>query len=314
VRVPLDGQNRGVVLPHAEPTAVRPAGRGEGPVWDHRAGELLWADAVRQEIRWARVEPDIGVRDVAVRQVGEPVSAVTPTTGTDWLLAAGHGLRALAPDGRIARLLDLDAGTRMGAGAADRAGRFFAGAMGAPEEPGSGALWRVDLDGVVSEAVTGLTAVTGIGWSPGDDVVYLAEGGAGTVTAFEYDADLGTLGAARVVVDVAEETDALLQGLALDRAGHVWVPLRGAGEVRRYSTTGVLEDVVPVRATRTSGCAFAGPQLDVLVITTSAERLSAADRAVQPDAGTLFITRVPDVVGQPAFRYRGPLTGLTRAG
>jgi sugar lactone lactonase YvrE len=303
-----------VVLPHAEPTAVRPAGRGEGPVWDDAAGELLWADAVRQEIRWARVEPDVGVRDAAVRQVGEPVSAASPTTGTDWLLAAGQGLRALSPDGRVGRLLDLDAGTRMGAGAADRAGRFFAGVMDAGEEPGSGALWRIDLDGVVSVAVTGLTAVTGIGWSPGADVVYLAEADAGTVTAFEYDTDLGTLGSAHVVVDVAEEAEVLLHGLAVDRAGHVWVPLWGAGEVRRYNTTGVLEDVVPVRATRTSGCAFAGRQLDVLVITTSAERLSAADQAVQPDAGRLFITRVPDVVGQPAFRYRGPLTGLTRAG
>jgi sugar lactone lactonase YvrE len=77
---------------------------------------------------------------------------------------------------------------------------------------------------------------------------------------------------------------------------------------------GALEDVVPLRATRTTGCAFAGPALGLLVITTSAEGLSAADQAAQPDAGRLFTTRVPDVVGRPAFPYRGPLSRLTRAG
>jgi sugar lactone lactonase YvrE len=134
------------------------------------------------------------------------------------------------------------------------------------------------------------------------------------VVSFDYDVDLGARGASREVLDVAGEADVMLRGLAVDRAGHLWVALWGAGEVRRYSTMGVLEDVVPLRATRTTGCAFAGPVLDVLVISTSAEGLSPADQAAQPDAGKLFTTRVPDVVGRPAFRYRGPLRRLTRAG
>jgi sugar lactone lactonase YvrE len=66
---------------------------------------------------------------------------------------------------------------------------------------------------------------------------------------------------------------------------------------------------VPV--TQPTGCTFAGPALDVLVVTTAVEGLSDVDRAVQSDAGRLFTVHVPDVVGRSAFRYRGPLRSLT---
>ena len=50
------GQKLLVVPLEAEPTPVRPARYGQGPVWDDGAGELLWADAAGW-IRWARVGP-----------------------------------------------------------------------------------------------------------------------------------------------------------------------------------------------------------------------------------------------------------------
>jgi sugar lactone lactonase YvrE len=255
------------------------------------------------------------VRDAAVRQVGEPVGAVTPTTSPGWLLAAGDGFRSLTPDGRVSSLLRLrreDGGPmRMCAGACDRAGRFFAGAAAPGDKAGAGLLYRVDVDGVVSVAHAGLSVLTGIGWSPDDDVVYLADAAAGTVTAVDYDVDLGTLGRARMVLDLDE--GCMPHGLTVDLAGHLWAALSGAGEVRRYGPGGVLEQVVMLRATRATGCAFAGAGLDVLVVTTSAEGLSAAEQMVQPDAGRLFTVRVADVVGRPPVAYRGPLRTLTRA-
>ena len=82
----------------------------------------------------------------------------------------------------MAVLLDLGGdggGLRTCSGAYDCSGRFFAGAARPDEEPGGGALHRVDLDGVVGTAHTGATAPTVIGWSPHDDVLYLADAGAG---------------------------------------------------------------------------------------------------------------------------------------
>jgi sugar lactone lactonase YvrE len=301
-------------LIEAVPAPVRPARRGVGPVWDDGARELLWVDTAGQ-VRWGAVDAAGGVRDVAVRPVGEPVAAVALTTSTGWLVAAGSGFRVLGPDGAVSALLDLEGAGRMCGGACDRAGRFFAGVTGLREheEAGPGALYRVDLDGVVSTAATGLIEPAGIAWSPDDDILYLADPGARTVTAYDYDADLGALDRPRVVLDFPVDEPMIPAGLTVDRAGHLWVALEDGGQVRRYSSAGRPEGAVRVPAKQTTGCTFAGPGLDVLVVTTSAEGLPDPDRSVQPDAGRLFTVRVPDVVGRGAFRYRGPLRSLRNA-
>jgi sugar lactone lactonase YvrE len=300
----------------AEPTSVRPARHAAGPVWDDAANELLWVDTAGQ-VRWGRVAGDGGVSDLAVRPVGHPVGAVARTPGSGWLLASGSGFRALTPDGQVTDLLSVtgESGppSRMCSGGCDRAGRFFAGMGGEQADPGAGALYRVDVDGTVLAALTGPTVVTGIAWSPDDDVLYLADSGPGTVTASDYDPDLGVVGSPRLLLDFHGGGSGTPHGIATDRAGHLWVSLWGVGEVRRYSATGTPEAVVQVPATQVTGCAFAGAALDVLVVSTAAEGLSTREQVAQPDAGRLFTTRVPDVAGRPAPTYRGPLRGLTRA-
>jgi sugar lactone lactonase YvrE len=299
-----------------QPAPVRPARHGEGPVWDDGAGELLWVDIAVGEVRWARVDAAGTVTETAARRVGEPVSAVTPTTSLGWLVAAGGGFRHLLPNGDVSVLLDLagEGGgrTRMNDGACDRAGRFFAGTMGLDEQPGAGSLYRVDLDGTVVTVLTGLTVSNGIAWSSDDDVLYLSDSGTRTVTAFDYDVDLGTLDRPRVLLEFADDEPGTPDGLTVDRQGHLWIALWGGGQVRRYSAEGVLEDVLRVPATKTSSCTFAGPGLETLVVSTSAEGLSVREQAVQPDAGRLFTARVPHVVGRAASPYRGPLRDLTQ--
>ena len=67
--------------------------------------------------------------------------------------------------------------------------------------------------------------------------------------------------------------------------------------------------MVEVPVAQTSACCFAGPDRDLLVVTTSAEGMSDADRAGQPDAGRLFTAR-PGATAPPASPYRGPLDAL----
>jgi sugar lactone lactonase YvrE len=53
-----------------------------------------------------------------------------------------------------------------------------------------------------------------------------------------------------------------------------------------------------------TSCAFGGPDLDQLYITSASYRLTAAELAGQPLAGSLF-RAVPGVRGVPAFEYAG---------
>ena len=165
---------------------------------------------------------------------------------------------------------------------------------------------------MVSIALTDLQEPAAIAWSP-DDVLYLADSGARTVTAYDYDPDLGTADRPRVLLDFPMDEPAIPSGLTVDQAGHLWVALTGGGQVRRYSSTGRPEEVVRVPVSQPTGCTFVGPGLETLVVTTSAEGLSDLDRAVQRDAGRLFTTQVLDVIGRGTFRYRGPLRSLISA-
>ena len=300
----------------ATPAALSPADHGEGPTWDAATGELLWVDISAGLVRRAAVAADGGLTEIAAHRGGDTVGAVVPAAAGGWLLAADGGFTHLADDGTARVLLDLageggdpaGGGTRMNDAACDRAGRFFAGTMAFDQRPGAGALYRLDLDGTVTTVLDGLTISNGIGWSPDDRIVYLADSGPGLVHAFDYDPGPGTFRAGRVLLEFAGD-DGVADGLTVDDEGCLWTALWGAGQVRRWSPDGDLLAVVEVPVAQTSSCAFAGPGRDLLVISTSAEGMDDAARATQPDAGRLFTAR-PGVTGPAAFPYRGPLDGL----
>jgi sugar lactone lactonase YvrE len=70
----------------------------------------------------------------------------------------------------------------------------------------------------------------------------------------------------------------------------------GGSCVRRYTTDGVVADVVEVPAAHTTKPAFGGPDMTDLYITTAA--------GDEPFAGGLFVAR-PGVSGMPAHAYAG---------
>jgi sugar lactone lactonase YvrE len=307
-----------VIHLQATAAALPPATHGEGPVWDADRQELLWVDITAGRVRRATVGADGVLAGVAVHEVGGTVGVVVPAAGGGWLLGAGPGITHLTADGEPRVLLELpgeggsaDAGgTRMNDGACDRAGRFFTGTMAFDEQPGAGALYRVDLDGAVSTVLDGLTVSNGIGFSPDDRTVYLSDSGAAVVWAFDYDLATGVFGQRRVLLDFSDDpASGVADGLTVDDEGCLWTALWSGGAVRRYSPDGELLAVVEVPTDNTTSCAFAGAGRDLLVISTSQHGLSDEQRAAQPDAGRLFTVR-PGVPGAAANPYRGPLTRL----
>jgi sugar lactone lactonase YvrE len=179
--------------------------------------------------------------------------------------------------------------------------------MAFDQRPGAGALYCLDLDGTVRTLLDGLTVSNGLGWSPDGGTFYLADSGPGLLWAYDYDVGAGTLGTGRVLLEFG--ADAVADGLGVDDEGCLWTALWGGGQVRRYSPGGDLLAVVEVPVAQTSACCFAGPDRDLLVVTTSTEGMDEADVAAQPDAGRVFLAR-PGVTGPAASPYRGPLGAL----
>jgi sugar lactone lactonase YvrE len=172
------------------------------------------------------------------------------------------------------------------------------------EAPGAGVLYRLELDGTCTTVLTGLTISNGIGWSPDGSVMYLSDSGTSRIDRFDFDAATGDISGRRTIVQIAEP-DVAPDGLTVDTAGDVWVALWGGAAVRCYSPEGSLLATVPVPVDRPTSCAFGGPDLSTLFITTAREGLDDSARARQPDAGRVFRVDGLGASGAPCSIYRG---------
>jgi sugar lactone lactonase YvrE len=286
-------------LTAALPSTTEQTLLGEGARWDARRGELL-AGRVYRDL----VAPDGSLFLVASYDVPGTVGAIAPIQGDDgWLLAAGRGFAHLSPDGSLRTLAEVSrAGTRMNDGACDPQGRFWAGTMADDHHAGGGALYRFDWAGRTELMLNGLTISNGLGWSPDGRTMYLVDSGPRVVHAFAFDGDRGTISDGRVLVAVPAEVGAP-DGMTVDADGDLWVAIYGGGRVHRYSPDGVLREVATVPAAQSTSCAFAGPGLRRLYVTTATEAWSDEQRRAEPAAGLVYWFDT-DATGRPTTPFR----------
>jgi sugar lactone lactonase YvrE len=277
---------------------------GEGLRWDARRHEILGVDILHGRIYRGQVADDGGISRVAAYWVPGTVGAVTPVEDDDgWLLAAGRGFVHLSPDGSVRPLAEVSPpGTRMNDGACDPQGRLWAGTLADDFRAGGGALYRLDGSGHIDLVLSDLTISNGLGWSPDGATMYLADSGPRVIHAYDFDTETGSISNGRVLVSVDEEVGTP-DGLTVDADGHLWVAIYGGGQVRRYSPEGGLLDTLPVPAEQSTSCAFAGPGLTRLYVTTATEGWSDEQRRADPAAGVVYRFET-DATGRPANPFR----------
>ena len=132
--------------------------------------------------------------------------------------------------------------------------------------------------------------------------VIVVPGGTRVVHAFTFDGGRGTISDGRVLVTVAQEVGAP-DGLTVDAAGDLWVAVYYGGRVQRYSPDGELLQVLRVPAVQSTSCAFAGPRLNMLFVTTATEGWSDEQRRAEPTAGLTYRFDT-EATGCPAAPFR----------
>ena len=276
---------------------------GEGARWDARRGELLRVDIMDGLVFRDRVDDDGGLIPVRTYEVPGTVGAITPVEGDEgWLLASNRGFVHLSLDGSLHALVEVaPEGTRMNDAACDPQGRFWAGTKAHDNHAGGGALYRLDGGGHTEVMLDGLTISNGLGWSPDGATMYLADTIPRVIHAFAFDGERGTISNGRVLVKVTEGAGP--DGLTVDAAGDIWVAIFGAGRVQRYSPDGVLREELHVPAMETTSCAFAGPKLNHLYVTTATEDWSDEQRRAEPAAGLTY-RFATNATGRPAAPFR----------
>ncbi len=260
---------------------------GEGPVWSVRDQTLYWVDIV-----------------------GRRAHSYSPSTGrrNGWSLPSEIGALALRNSGGVLvalrsgfTLLDLDTGNLtpvhdpepdlpenlFNDGAVDRAGRFWAGTLHQDEVEPLGSLYRLDADGTCARMLTDLIISNGIGWSPDDATMYLSDSGQHRIFAFDFDLGRGEISRQRTFAEI-DERDGVPDGLTVDSEGHVWAAIWDGGALRRYAPDGALVEVIELPVPRPTSCAFGGPRLTTLFITSARDGLTDSQLEAAPLSGSLL--------------------------
>lgn len=286
-----------------EPVLAADTALGEGPVWDVERQCLLFVDIMRGAVH--AFDPRSG-RD-RVYHVDQPVGAIACAVRGDWVIAAGRGFSRLDPStGRVTPLAEAAPGredVRMNDGYVDRRGRFWAGTLSLTRESGRGALYRLDPDGSVHTMVAPVTTSNGIDWSVDGGLMYYIDTRTDRVDVFDFDEPTGDLRNRRPFAAIAPG-EGHPDGLVVDALGGVWVALWRGHELRRYTPDGRLDRRVAIPASLVTKCAFGGPALDEVYVTTAWIDLSASEREQEPLAGSLF-RFAPGMTGRPPNRFAG---------
>jgi len=235
------------------------------------------------------------------------VGAAALTAAGDLVLAVRDGFARLDLDsGKVRAIADVEADLpdqRMNDGKCDPAGRFWAGTMALDKRPGAGALYRLDPDGRVHRILDGVSISNGLDWSDDGRLMYYVDTPTRSIDVFDFDVASGAIANRRALARV-ERGDGWPDGLTLDADGYIWVALWAGAAVRRYAPDGTLDRVVAVPTTYPTSCAFGGPDLQDLYVTTAATALTPEERLREPLAGGLFRCR-PGVQGRPPHRFKG---------
>jgi sugar lactone lactonase YvrE len=269
---------------------------GETPTYDQRTGQLHWVDMEAGDLMTMD-----GAGAIDRLHVDRIAACWRPRVNGGAVIGTEHGYAFIGADSSVeVHSIFTDPALRMNDGSCDPQGRYYCGSMAYDETPGAGTLYRLDVDGTVSVALTATTISNGMVWSLDGTQVYYIDTPTRRVDVFDFDAAAGTLHDRRPVVTI-DPAVGHPDGMTIDAEGGLWVALWDGRAVHRYDPDGTLTEVIEVAASQTTACAFGGADLDELYITTSRRDI---DPSAEPLAGALFRVR-PGVSGVPVLMYGG---------
>jgi sugar lactone lactonase YvrE len=272
---------------------------GEGPVWDPDRRRLLWVDIIPGKVFAGRLDPFTIDQEWSFTGM---VGAVAVSAEGSLLIAEQETLTRVDPDGTrtpLARVLPAGGGSRLNDGAVDPEGRFLIGSMSLTDVTGATGELLARLEGgKLINLDHDLTLSNGLAWI--GDRLYSIDSIPGVIYGRDYpkgpspqdpspqDPSPQSPNPAGPREELFRISGGLPDGMCADREGNLWIAVHGAGRVECRTPAGDLRAVVELDSPQPTSVAFAGPGLDVLVITSAAEGLDP----VPPNAGRVYTCRV----------------------
>lgn len=162
---------------------------------------------------------------------------------------------------------------RFNDGIIDPKGRFFAGSMFAfGEQPHSnGSVYRFDPDGSCHEMIQSVGVPNGMGFSPCGKYMYTTDSMVGKVFKWDYNVETGDLSNKREIISLHGLNKKRVDpdGMSVSTDGSLWVAVWDDYRVVQFSSEGERLKEIELPAQRPSCTAFAGKNLEDLVITAA---------------------------------------------
>ena len=287
---------------------------GESPVWSVAEQALYWVDIEGGQIRrldWAhrtqlswRLPERVGC--IALSAQGGVVAAME--TGVFAVQLMAEGAVRLSCLATVQHPL---VNMRFNDGRCDAMGRFWVSTMcmdmslAAPV----GALYCLDESGLGQPRVDGLITPNGIAFSADGATAYLSDSHPSVqkIWAFDFAAPAGELTNRRLFADMTN-LPGRPDGAAVDVHGCYWICCNDASVVHCFSPQGELLRSLSVPVPKPSMCAFGGPQLDQLLVTSI---LPASESSAQPGLNGAVFALDAGVTGlaEPQFS-RFPVSSI----
>ncbi|KRA86441.1 MULTISPECIES: SMP-30/gluconolactonase/LRE family protein [unclassified Pseudomonas] len=249
---------------------------GESPVWVSEENALYWVDIPAGGLqRWSA---DTG--QVDAWKTPQMLACIARHRDGGWVAGMESGFFRLHPrhDGSLdseplAQVEHARTDMRLNDGRCDRQGRFWAGSMvlNMGANAAEGALYRYSAGqpGPLDARLSGFIVPNGLGFSPDGRTLYLSDSHPQVqqIWAFDYDIDTGTPSNRRVFVDM-NQYEGRPDGAAVDADGCYWICANDAGLIHRFTPAGRLDRSLAVPVKKPTMCAFGGPRLDTLFVTS----------------------------------------------
>lgn len=272
----------------SEIVCVGPTGclLGEGPLWSPTEGFLWWVDIKRAKLH--RHNPKTG----NTRRYELPLHASALALSDGGLIMIGDrevGRYDTATE-RYVRVLELHEpeGFRTNDGGMAPDGSFWFGTMDDAQTLPEGQYYRLSPDMQVERIGLPEVLVTNtMQFSPDGCTFYTSDSSEQMILAFDHDPETGALSRRRVFASTLEAR-CYPDGSAVDADGYLWNAQWAGSRIVRYAPDGQIDRVVEMPVSRPTSCAFGGPDLKTLYITTARFGLSDAALDRQPMAGSLF--------------------------